>query len=54
MMMGFAWGLTTIGIALTWWLGGLKVLNEDITLGQLVIFSSFLLFAYEPVKIFYT
>ena len=50
--MGFAWGLTAIGIALTWWLGGLKVLNEDITLGQLVIFSSFLVFAYEPVKYF--
>ena len=25
LMMGFAWGLTTIGMALTWWLGGLKV-----------------------------
>ena len=54
LMMGFAWGLTAIGMALTWWLGGLKVLDGDITLGQLVIFSGFLVFAYEPVKIFYT
>ena len=35
LMMGFAWGLTTIGMALTWWLGGLKVLDGDITVGQL-------------------
>ena len=52
LMMGFAWGLTTIGMALTWWLGGLKVLDGDITVGQLVIFSGFLLFAYEPVRYF--
>ncbi|MGI9010697.1 MAG: ABC transporter ATP-binding protein [Nitrososphaeraceae archaeon] len=52
LMMGFAWGLTTIGMALTWWLGGLKVLDGDITVGQLVIFSGFLVFAYEPVRYF--
>jgi ABC-type multidrug transport system fused ATPase/permease subunit len=52
LMMGFAWGLTAIGIAITWWLGGLKVLDGDITLGQLVIFSGFLVFAYEPVRYF--
>jgi ABC-type multidrug transport system fused ATPase/permease subunit len=52
LMMGFAWGLTAIGIALTWWLGGLKVLDGVITVGQLVIFSGFLVFAYEPVRYF--
>ena len=25
--MGFAWGLTAVGMALTWCLGGLKVLD---------------------------
>lgn len=52
LMMGFAWGLTAIGIAITWWLGGLKVLDGDITLGQLVMFSGFIVFAYEPVRYF--
>ena len=52
LMMGFAWGLTTIGLALTWSLGGLKILDGDITIGQLVIFSGFLVFAYEPVRYF--
>jgi ABC-type multidrug transport system fused ATPase/permease subunit len=49
-MMGFAWGLTALGVALGWSLGGLKVLSGDITLGQLVIFSGFVLFAYAPVR----
>jgi ABC-type multidrug transport system fused ATPase/permease subunit len=49
-MMGFAWGLTALGVALSWSLGGLKVLSGDITLGQLVIFSGFVLFAYTPVR----
>ena len=52
LMMGFAWGLTAVGIALAWWLGGLQVLGGDITLGQLVIFSGLLVFAYEPVRYF--
>ncbi|MEJ7642347.1 MAG: ABC transporter ATP-binding protein, partial [Candidatus Nitrosocosmicus sp.] len=52
MMMGSAYGLTGLGIALTWWFGGQKVLNDDITLGQLVTFTGFLLFAYEPIRYF--
>jgi ABC-type multidrug transport system fused ATPase/permease subunit len=50
LMMGFAWGLTGLGIALTWWLGGLAVISGNMTLGQLVIFSGFVLFAYTPVR----
>ena len=38
LMMGFAWGLTGLGIALTWWLGGLAVISGHMTLGQIVIF----------------
>ena len=52
MMMGCAYGLTALGMALIWWFGGQKVLHNEITLGQLVIFSGFLLFAYEPVRYF--
>ena len=51
-MMGCAYGLTALGMALIWWFGGQKVLHNEITLGQLVIFSGFLLFAYEPVRYF--
>jgi ATP-binding cassette, subfamily B, bacterial len=50
MMMGFAWGLTALGVALGWSFGGLKVLSGDITLGQLIIFSGFVLFVYTPVR----
>jgi ABC-type multidrug transport system fused ATPase/permease subunit len=50
MMMGFAVGLTGLGVALTWWLGGLSVISGDMTLGQLIIFSGFVLFAYTPVR----
>ena len=52
MMMGCAYGLTALGMALIWWFGGQKILHNEITLGQLVIFSGFLLFAYEPVRYF--
>jgi ABC-type multidrug transport system fused ATPase/permease subunit len=49
-MMGFAWGLTTLGLALSWSFGGLKVLSGEITLGQLIIFTGFVVFAYIPVR----
>ncbi len=52
LMIGFAWSLTALGIAVTWWFGGHQVISNDITLGQLVMFSGFLLFAYEPVRYF--
>ena len=52
MMMGFAWGLTSLGVGLTWWLGGMKVLDGSMTVGSLVIFSSFVLFAYAPIRRF--
>ena len=52
LMIGAAWSLTALGIAVTWWYGGHQVLRNDITLGQLVTFTGFLLFAYEPVRYF--
>ena len=52
MMMGFAWGLTSLGVGITWWLGGMKVLDGNMTVGNLVIFSSFVLFAYAPIRRF--
>jgi ABC-type multidrug transport system fused ATPase/permease subunit len=52
MMMGFAWGLTSLGVGVTWWLGGMKVLDGSMTVGNLVIFSSFVLFVYAPIRRF--
>jgi ABC-type multidrug transport system fused ATPase/permease subunit len=52
MMTGFAWGLTAIGVSLTWWLGALKVLADEMSVGQLLIFTSFLLFAYTSLRRF--
>jgi ABC-type multidrug transport system fused ATPase/permease subunit len=51
-MIGMACGLTSLGIAAIWWFGAHQVLANNITLGQLVMFSGFLLFAYEPVRYF--
>ena len=43
-MMGLV-RMPAVGMALTWWLGGLGIFGGVITLGQLVIFSGFLVFA---------
>jgi len=52
MITGIAWGLTTAGLAMTWWYGGLQVLAGEMTIGTLVIFSSFVVFVYSPLRRF--
>jgi ABC-type multidrug transport system fused ATPase/permease subunit len=52
MITGIAWGLTTTGLAMTWWYGGLQVLVGEMTIGTLVIFSSFVVFVYSPLRRF--
>lgn len=52
MISGIVWTLTSIGLALTWWQGGLKVLEGDMTIGTLVAFTGFVVFIYTPSRRF--
>ena len=49
---GNVWLLTSVGVALTWWLGGWRVLQGEMTLGTLVMFTGFIAFAYLPFRQF--
>lgn len=51
-MRGAVWGVTSLGSALTWWQGGLRVIAGDMSLGTLVIFTGFVEFAYRPFRRF--
>ena len=46
------WVLTSIGFALAWTLGGLRVLEGKMTTGELVAFTGLLAFAYAPFRRF--
>ncbi len=46
------WFITSVGIALIWWQGGLRVLSGEMTLGMLVAFAGFAEFAYRPFRLF--
>ncbi len=48
------WTLTGIGLALTWWRGGLGVLDGVMTVGTLVAFTGFVDYAYRPFRHFTT
>lgn len=48
------WTLTGIGLALTWWRGGLDVLAGGLTVGTLVAFTGFVDYAYRPFRHFTT
>lgn len=54
LITGDVWLMTSIGVALTWWLGGWKVLQGEMTLGTLVVFTGFAAFAYLPFRQFTT
>ncbi|NOJ29384.1 MAG: hypothetical protein DA328_04370 [Nitrososphaeraceae archaeon] len=49
-MTGSIWTLTSIGLSLTWWQGGLSVLNGTMSIGDLVIFTGFVVFVYSPIR----
>jgi ABC-type multidrug transport system fused ATPase/permease subunit len=53
MLSGFVWFITTSGLALIWWQGGLKVLAGTMSVGTLIAFSGLWLFVYEPLRDFY-
>jgi ABC-type multidrug transport system fused ATPase/permease subunit len=46
------WSMTSLGFALTWGLGGLRVLEGHMTPGELVSFSGLVAFAYVPFRRF--
>ena len=52
MITGLAWGLTTTGLAFTWWYGGLQVLENNMTIGTLVTFTGLVVFMYAPIRRF--
>jgi len=52
MITGLAWGLTTTGLAFTWWYGGLQVLDNTMTIGTLVTFTGLVVFIYAPIRRF--
>jgi ABC-type multidrug transport system fused ATPase/permease subunit len=52
MIAGIAWGLTSIGLALTWWYGGLQVLQNNMSVGTLVTFTGLVMFVYSPIRRF--
>jgi len=51
-IMGISWGLTSVGLAITWWFGGLQVLAGSMSIGTLVIFTGFVVFIYAPLRRF--
>ncbi len=46
------WSMTSLGFALTWGLGGIRVLHSHMTPGELVAFSGLVAFAYVPFRRF--
>ncbi len=52
LLNGNVWLMTSVGVALTWWLGGERVLSGQMTLGTLVVFTGFVAFLYQPFRQF--
>ncbi|NIN76700.1 MAG: ATP-binding cassette domain-containing protein [Planctomycetales bacterium] len=48
------WLLTSVGLALVWGLGAWRVHTQQMTLGELVAFAGFAVFAYQPFRQFST
>jgi ABC-type multidrug transport system fused ATPase/permease subunit len=46
------WSMTSVGIALLWWLGGMRVLTGELTVGALVALTGFAELAYRPFRRF--
>jgi ABC-type multidrug transport system fused ATPase/permease subunit len=52
MITGVVWAFTSLGLALIWWLGGVRVLAGDMTVGTLIQASGLSLFIYQPYRMF--
>lgn len=51
---GTVWMMTSIGVAIAWWLGGKAVMSGEMTVGTLVMFLGFVTLAYRPFRQFTT
>lgn len=49
---GIVWFLTSLGLAMVWWQGGLFVISDQMTIGGLVSFTGLVLFIYQPLRNF--
>jgi ABC-type multidrug transport system fused ATPase/permease subunit len=47
---GVIWAMTTLAFALAWGLGGLRVLDGEMSTGELVAFVGLLVFAFTPFR----
>lgn len=52
LMRGSVWLMTSLGLALVWWQGGLQVMAGGMTLGTLIAFTGFVDFTYRPFRQF--
>ncbi len=52
LITGSTWAITSLGLALTWWLGGSAVLAGTMTLGTLVAITGFVVLLYTPMQRF--
>ena len=46
------WGLTSLGLTMTWWFGGLEVVSGQISMGTLVTITGFVVLLYAPFRKF--
>ncbi|MDG6995128.1 MAG: ABC transporter ATP-binding protein [Nitrososphaerota archaeon] len=46
------WGLTSLGLMMTWWFGSLEVVSGQISMGTLVTLTGFVVLLYAPFRKF--
>lgn len=54
LITGSTWAVTSLGLAITWWIGGLAVLSGGMSLGTLVAITGFVVLLYAPMQRFTT
>ena len=52
MISGIVWLLTSLGLTMVWYQGGLDVVSDRMTIGGLVAFTGLVLFIYQPLRNF--
>ncbi len=52
MISGIVWFLTSLGLSMIWYQGGLKVVSDHMSIGGLVAFTGLVLFIYQPLRNF--
>ena len=52
MITGIVWFLTSLGLSMVWYQGGLDVISHHMTTGGLVAFTGLVLFIYQPLRNF--